>query len=236
MNSEKLEYGSGSLKAPPPIDFYKLSLQWPPATCSGGVRCGTPIPTVFTIHGIWPQDINDNPIPGYNRTSYACYTPPPSSSSVLPTALTPIQSNLISLWPDLKNPNRTAYVFWGHEWDKHGTCSDYPYDPFRFFDSALTLRQGLTSPVMGLTRGNTYTVQQVINKIQNLTQALPEIACNTNRTTGVVQLWEIRLCYNRPASSSQLVNTIRNCPHQLPVRNGTITGPCKTMLTNVYFP
>ena len=35
------------------LSFYKLSLQWPPTACNSG-------PSEFTIHGLWPQDSNDN--------------------------------------------------------------------------------------------------------------------------------------------------------------------------------
>ncbi|KAE8674667.1 hypothetical protein F3Y22_tig00111741pilonHSYRG00151 [Hibiscus syriacus] len=112
------------------------------------MACGTPIPTVLIIHGIWPQDANDVPIPPYNASTNPCYSKAPITDSVVlqNTAFTPIESNLISLWPDLKNPTQPGTGFWEREWLKNGTCSDYPNNPLDYFKSALTLRQGLTNP------------------------------------------------------------------------------------------
>ncbi|XP_039033107.1 ribonuclease 1-like [Hibiscus syriacus] len=201
------------------------------------MACGTPIPTVLTIHGIWPQDANDVPIPPYNAATNPCYSQAPITDPLVleTTAFTPIESNLISLWPDLKNPTKPGTGFWETEWLKHGTCSDYPNNPLDYFKSALTLRQGLTNPATGLTPGNRYMVQDVIKIIQSHTKASPEIACNRNKTGGL-QLWEIRLCYARPTLSSQMITKIQNCPHRLPFKNGKTTGPCKLLTDFVVFP
>ncbi|KAE8674660.1 hypothetical protein F3Y22_tig00111741pilonHSYRG00100 [Hibiscus syriacus] len=112
------------------------------------MACGTPIPTVLTIHGIWPQDANDVPIPPYNGATNPCYSKAPITDRLVleTTAFTPIESNLISLWPDLKNPTQPGTGFWESEWLKHGTCSDYPNNPLDYFKSALTIRQGFTNP------------------------------------------------------------------------------------------
>ncbi|KAE8729778.1 hypothetical protein F3Y22_tig00003398pilonHSYRG00269 [Hibiscus syriacus] len=97
--------------------------------------------------------------PPFNAaTNPCCSMAPITSRSVLKKALTPIRSNLIPLWPVLKNPTQPSTGFWESEWLKHGTCSDYPYYPLDYFKSALTLRQGLTNPVMELTPGNIYMV------------------------------------------------------------------------------
>ncbi|KHG06649.1 Ribonuclease S-2 [Gossypium arboreum] len=55
-------------------DFYKLALQWPPSVCSSTLRCKTPIPTEFTIHGIWAQDAHDKPVPPYDN-HHPCTNP-----------------------------------------------------------------------------------------------------------------------------------------------------------------
>ncbi|XP_022756662.1 ribonuclease S-4-like isoform X2 [Durio zibethinus] len=128
-----------------PFTFYKLSLQWPPAVCnSGGMTCKPPIPKIFTIHGIWPQDNNDVPVPPYDPTN-PCTSVTPTPATDLPTKLNPILNDLVSLWPNLKDPQSTAqnFQFWEHEWTKHGMCSDYPDQPRDYFNSALQLRKGL---------------------------------------------------------------------------------------------
>ncbi|KAE8729780.1 hypothetical protein F3Y22_tig00003398pilonHSYRG00276 [Hibiscus syriacus] len=145
------------------------------------MACGTPIPSVLTIHGIWPQDANDVPIPPYSAATNPCYKAPITSRRAV------------------RYSTQSGTGFWESQWFKHGICSDYPNNPLEYFNSALTLRQGLTNPVMGLTPGNNYMVQDIIKIIQNLAKASPEIACNRNKTGGL-QLWEIRLCYARPTS------------------------------------
>ncbi|KAE8674678.1 hypothetical protein F3Y22_tig00111741pilonHSYRG00290 [Hibiscus syriacus] len=125
------------------------------------------------------QRRSDSP---YNAATNPCYSVPPiTSRSVLKKALTPIRIYLIPLRPDLKNPTQPGTGFWENEWLKHGTCSDYPNNPLDYFKSALTLRQGLTNPVMGLTPRNIYLLQDVIEIIQRLTKALPEIVCNKTK-------------------------------------------------------
>ncbi|XP_039033129.1 extracellular ribonuclease LE-like [Hibiscus syriacus] len=91
------------------------------------MACGTPISTVLTIHGIWPQDANDVPIPPNNASTNPCYSMAPITSVAVlqKTTFTPIESNLISLWLDLKNPTQPGTGFWKREWLNHGTCSDY---------------------------------------------------------------------------------------------------------------
>ncbi|XP_022754210.1 uncharacterized protein LOC111302682 [Durio zibethinus] len=127
---------------PTPFCFYKLSLQWPPATCNGGMSCKPPTPRHFTIHGIWPQDGNDYPVPPYSPTN-PCTPVTPTPASNLPTELNPILSDLQSLWPNLRDPNNLNqnFIFWGHEWTTHGMCSDYPNDPRDYFNSAVLLRK-----------------------------------------------------------------------------------------------
>ncbi|XVE91282.1 hypothetical protein DITRI_Ditri20bG0141100 [Diplodiscus trichospermus] len=211
-------------KATPPIDFYKLSLQWPPSSCnSGKMNCTLPIGHEFTIHGLWPQDRNDKPIPPYNKSN-PCTNVTPTPATDLPIILAQIQGNLTSLWPNLTNPqNLTANLqFWGYEWTKHGTCSDYPNQPLDYFKAALQLRKGF-NPVMGLIPGSQYTVQYVANQVQKLVKAYPEIACNKVNKT--LQLWEIRICYDRPPNAT----TVKNCPKKF-------SGQCKSMADVITFP
>ncbi|XVE59613.1 hypothetical protein DITRI_Ditri05aG0060000 [Diplodiscus trichospermus] len=180
------------------------------------MTCKPPTPSVFTIHGIWPQYANDSAVPPYN-SSNPCTSVSPTPSSQLPTELQPIQNNLTSLWPDLKDPqNLTVNMnFWTYEWRQHGMCSDYPNKPRDYFNFALQLRKGL-NPVMGLTPGSTDTIQNFAAKVQNEAKAAPEIACNKRQGTTTVQLWEIRLCYDRQT------HNIQNCPTPF-------SGACKNI-------
>ncbi|XWS71438.1 hypothetical protein CRYUN_Cryun03dG0138100 [Craigia yunnanensis] len=211
--------------APTPFTFYKLSLQWPPATCNSGTSCKPPTPREFTIHGIWPQDQNDKPVPPYDPKN-PCTSVTPTPASNLATELMPIQTDLTALWPNLKDPqsSQANLNFWEHEWTKHGMCSDYPDKPRDYFNSALQLRKGF-DPVMGLTPGSQYTVQAVSTIIQTKVGATPEIACNRAKVGKTLQLWEIRLCYNRAMPP----NTVQNCPKQF-------SGQCKNLTDLITFP
>ncbi|KAL4353862.1 hypothetical protein GQ457_06G000810 [Hibiscus cannabinus] len=143
--------------------------------------------------------------------------------------LNPLLSDLDKEWPNLKNPVRRGnMIFWTDEWNKHGTCSNFAYDPFKYFDSALKIRANL--PDFGITSGASYKVEEVINLFEGLTGAKPEIACNLNSNNKDFQLWEIRLCYDKSDPQGQgLVHKIRNCPSKLShYPGGKSKGPCLT--------
>ncbi|KAL4289466.1 hypothetical protein GQ457_14G001180 [Hibiscus cannabinus] len=167
----------------------------------------------------------------YNWLSHPCtWNPTPTNN--IQNFLTPIYSDLNTLWPDLKDPlNPTANrIFWKKEWKKHGKCSDYPQNPLEYFDSALRLRQNLLVPDFGLQPGVQYSVKQVEQMVKNVVNGYPEIACNKNIHTGAVQLWEIRLCYDRP-TPHQLIQNIRNCPRSTHSNSGARGLCANTMIT-----
>ncbi|KAK8539012.1 hypothetical protein V6N13_110220 [Hibiscus sabdariffa] len=200
------------------VEFYKLSLQWGRSTCSDGkTRCPTPLPPSidqkFTIHGLWPQDANDNPVDPYD-SRHPCVPQPPTP--LTPTLFNPLRPDLDNEWPNLKNPVPNENMqFWTEEWNKHGTCSDFAHNPVKYFDSARQIRQSL--PDFGIRPGDQGKVEDVIELVKAFTGAEPEIACNRNSITKDVQLWEIRLCYDKPDPQGQggLVHQIRNCPFPL---------------------
>ncbi|KAK8608772.1 hypothetical protein V6N13_024185 [Hibiscus sabdariffa] len=182
-----------------PVSFYKLSLQWPRSACnSGRMNCPNLLPSlynqIFTIHGIWPQDVNDEQIDPYNLFTHPCTAQNPTDRRQLRNRLSPIYANINRYWPNLKNPlNLQANLqFWGDEWDKHGKCSDYPTDPLKYFESAIQIILNLPQSAFGIQSGATLSVQDISNMIYRLVNARPEIACNRNGITRVLQLWEIR--------------------------------------------
>ncbi|MBA0628568.1 hypothetical protein Godav_023283 [Gossypium davidsonii] len=200
LNISTLIHHQFKARAPPPtISFYKLSLQWPPAACHGTLSCKPPIPSNFTIHGIWPQDRNDEPIPPYNKNN-PCTPKTPTPPTDLP----------------------------------HGTCSDYPDDPLTYFKSAVKLRLGI-STIVRFGRQTSWTVKQVADEVFDVLKAYPEIACNLNPRGTQKQLWEIRLCYDRP-NPRQTPHILINCTHILQVRKGKIIGPCKSLSDTIFFP
>ncbi|KAK8607116.1 hypothetical protein V6N13_052862 [Hibiscus sabdariffa] len=184
-----------------PVDFYKLSLQWPRSTCSGGtVQCPPYLPkrivTTFTIHGIWPQDVFDDPIDPYHPSDNPC-TYNPTDGNQLQVIFDLRYPTLRIYWPNLLDPlvRRVNERLWRDEWEKHGMCSDFWSNPANYFDSALEIKKHISD--FGLSSGNSYMVSDIVDTVYNRVGGAPEVACNTN-STGTVQLWEIRLCYNRP--------------------------------------
>ena len=51
----------------------------------------------------------------------------------------PIEGRLEQMWPNLRSTDDTA--FWKIEWAHHGMCSEYPQDPFGYFNATLNLAE-----------------------------------------------------------------------------------------------
>lgn len=51
-----------------------------------------------------------------------------------------LESRLEMEWPSLACPSSDGMRFWGHEWDKHGTCSQSFLDQHSYFKAALDLK------------------------------------------------------------------------------------------------
>nr|CBD77385.1 putative relic S-RNase [Coffea canephora] len=113
--------------------------QWPKGYCTTNPsRCQrNPLPTVFTVHGLWPGN--------FTKILQNCTK----------TAYTPLQNfqdwnNRNLRWPDLANPSPTMQnfhqprfqSFWKHEWTKHGTCSENMYPQATYFSRTIQLSQG----------------------------------------------------------------------------------------------
>ncbi|XVF59655.1 hypothetical protein PTKIN_Ptkin07bG0293200 [Pterospermum kingtungense] len=193
-----------------------------------GLNCQGSIPALFTIHGLWPQDANDRPIPPYQKNA-SCNTNPPTPSSQIITYLQPIEVDLERLWPNLKNSSskQQNQAFWRYEWEQHGMCSDYGQNPLGYFNSTLQLRKSF-HPEFQLTPGTKYTVQRVSNEIRRQVGAKPEIACSTSRVLrNTLLLWEVRLCYNKQTYPGP--GSIQDCPKDF-------SGDCRNWSDNILFP
>jgi ribonuclease T2 len=70
-------------------------------------------------------------------------------------------SSLRARWPTLACPTNDGIRFWGHEWEKHGTCAANVFDEHGYFQAALHLRdqhgvlRALTADGVTLTAGTT---------------------------------------------------------------------------------
>lgn len=51
-----------------------------------------------------------------------------------------LTSRMQSEWPTLACPSSNGLTFWGHEWDKHGTCSESVLNQHSYFATTLGLK------------------------------------------------------------------------------------------------
>ncbi|XP_017984389.1 PREDICTED: ribonuclease MC [Theobroma cacao] len=206
-----------------PDFFYKLSLQWPPSVCAPS-QCPSRIPRTFTIHGLWPQSVEDDkPIPPNNKKK--CTDVIPTAPDQILDALQPIPGKLNDLWPSLLK-QKTNEEFWRHEWEKHGMCSDYPDKPRDYFTIALDLTTRYNPlEVMEIQPGDEpRKVEKILESVKRNVGAYPQIQCNGGDKKGL-QLKEIRFCFVRAKPPS----VFRDCPNKL-------AGECKQLTDRIRLP
>lgn len=206
------------------FDYFALSLQWPGTYCRKTRHCcssnaccrGSNSPTIFTIHGLWP-DYNDGTWP-------ACC----SSSQFNVKEIATLREGLEKYWPSLScgSPSTchgTKGLFWAHEWEKHGTCCTSVFrDEYNYFLATLNLyfKYNVTEVLneAGYVPSNTekYPVGGIISAIQNAFHTTPQLVCSK----GAVE--ELRLCFykdfkfrdcvNGSSSQNSMVSSKSSCP------------------------
>ncbi|GFS40571.1 ribonuclease 1 [Actinidia rufa] len=86
--------------------------------------------TIFTIHGLWPN---------YNDGTYPSNCG--STNSFDHSEISDLTNRLQKDWPTLACPSGDGLKFWGHEWNKHGTCSEDVLDQHSYFEKGLDLKK-----------------------------------------------------------------------------------------------
>jgi ribonuclease T2 len=204
------------------FDYFALSLQWPPTFCRRTRHCcssnaccrGSNAPTEFTIHGLWP-DYNDGTWPA------CCTTQSDFDEKEISSLLDPMNK----YWPSLScgsptNCHGGRGSFWGHEWEKHGTCSSpVTHDEYSYFLTTLNVyfKHNVTRVLneAGYIPSNSekYPLGGIVSAIQNAFGATPQLVCSK----GAVE--ELRLCFYKDfkprdcATSSS--NSAGSCPHYI---------------------
>lgn len=191
--------GGDGVAAPREFDYFKLALQWPGTVCPRSRHCcssnaccrGSNAPTEFTIHGLWP-DYNDGTWP-------ACCTRSSFDRKEILTLLDPLEK----YWPSLScgSPSKCyggKGSFWGHEWEKHGTCSSpVVRDEYNYFLTTLNVyfKYNVTRVLneAGYVPSNSekYPLGGIVSAIENAFHATPSLACSN----GAVK--ELYLCFNK---------------------------------------
>ncbi|XP_056843020.1 ribonuclease 1-like [Raphanus sativus] len=107
-------------------------------------------------------------------------------------------------WPTLACPSGSGEVFWEHQWEKHGTCSESVINQHEYFQTSLKLKQQ-TNLLGALTKaginpdGNSYSLESIRDSIKESTGFTPWIECNRDGS-GNSQLYQVYLCVDRSAS------------------------------------
>jgi len=159
-------------------DYFTFSLQWSVrknGKCEGDR---------FTIHGLWPDDING---------SYPAFCPPTDFNISLLDDLIP-QLNVY--WPSEDGSNT---AFWRHEYEKHGSCAvnDGVFDDQReYFVAALDLAArysdafNSTWPVP--SNEKPYSSSAITDALTYRWNVSANVAC-----VGAKMLSEVRLCFSK---------------------------------------
>lgn len=180
------------------FDFYYFVQQWPASYCDTKKSCcypttGKPAED-FGIHGFWPNYIDG---------SYPSNCD--SSNTFDASQISDLKSRLQKDWPTLACPSGDGYKFWGHEWDKHGTCSESVLDQHSYFDISLDLKHKantlLALKTAGITPGDGiyYSLGNIKEAIKESTGYTPFIECNVD-TLGNHQLYQVYMCVDKTAS------------------------------------
>jgi ribonuclease T2 len=193
--------------APDSIE-YVLAASWQPGFCATAAgedkdECRTqtasrPDATQFSLHGLWPDDLDDTAIfPCYcNRGApVSCRGSQPAETSI------PISAEVLADLSVLMPGTRSDLHL--HEWTKHGTCyeddrtgADAAADPDEYFSEAMALLTQLNaSPVRQLFvdhLGRDVTRQQIESAFDEAFGAgageRVVIRCDRNRGM-ITELW-----------------------------------------------
>ncbi|KAI3912984.1 hypothetical protein MKW92_018133 [Papaver armeniacum] len=151
-----------------------------------------------------------------------CSSKPGKSNQIL---ISGIEKKLQKNWPVIDCPNNDGLKFWGHEWDKHGTCSESILDQEEYFEKALKLKKKIKLLHIlhkeGIKPdGGFYSPYQIMKAIEEEIEVTPFISCNDDES-GNSQLHKVYVCVDKFAKK------FIHCP-VLP------KGSCSS--SKIYFP
>ncbi|XP_044163167.1 ribonuclease Oy-like isoform X2 [Acropora millepora] len=160
--------------------------------------------TSWTIHGLWPTV-------GVEHKPVWCNSSWPFDESIIED----LRPKLEKQWPSFEKSHNDI-EFWGHEWDKHGTCSTnlaYLNTEQEYFNLALKLNHKLNVSnaleLHGITPSNkwTYKVNHIVNALHEYFQVLPTVSC-CDKDSGKM-LSSVELCLNKT-----LPLALMDCPRK----------------------
>ncbi|KAA0053769.1 hypothetical protein IC582_008902 [Cucumis melo] len=109
-----------------------------------------------------------------------------------------LESDLNVVWPNVVTGNNK--FFWGHEWNKHGICSESKFDQAKYFQTAINMRHSID--LLSVLRtggivpnGASKAKQRVETAISSHFAKDPILRCKT-ASNGQVLLTEIVICFD----------------------------------------
>ncbi|KAL0385797.1 UNVERIFIED_CONTAM: Intracellular ribonuclease LX [Sesamum radiatum] len=177
------------------FDFFYFVQQWPASYCD--TRRGCCYPNTgkpdedFSIHGLWPN---------YNSGKYPQNCD--RESSLDRSTISDLVSRMHKDWPTLACPSGDGMKFWGHEWEKHGTCTSL--DQHTYFQAALDLKSKANLLQVlgdaGIRPGKFYSLESIKQAIEGGVGYEAYIECNVD-PAGNHQLYQVYLCVDTSASN-----------------------------------
>nr|XP_022287576.1 ribonuclease T2-like [Crassostrea virginica] len=161
---------------------YKLAMQWPASFCSTlSIKdtCIESPPNKWTIHGLWPKNLNCKK--SFNIGDISEST----------------RVQLAKLWPNLKASSNNG-KFWKRQWKRHGSCSSLTME--RYFEKVIQL--ATLYNIYNILEENSikpsakkyYTDKEISESIQKVTGYTPEVNSTGDEP---FLLSEIRFCFTR---------------------------------------
>ncbi|XP_050384994.1 ribonuclease MC-like [Argentina anserina] len=193
-----------------PYDYMQFVLQYPPGLCYSLPKgqCISPLPTKFTIHGIWPS--NNSGI------FVTCPKALAKHPFVAAQITTPLKVNLSKSWPSVLK-SKTNLQFWQHEYEKHGACAVESGTPpltqksyfergdqlWNLYDIYGVLNKSGIKP----NATSPYNMTQLLTPIKTKIGSNPVIKCKKSTNKYVLQ--EVIICMDHQAKK------ILTCPSSI---------------------
>ena len=172
-------------------DYLLLAIQWAPGICSQK-QCYDPLPTRWTLHGLWPTLDDKRDSPEYCESS--CTLDPLSGH---------LESEMKKKWPNLYGEDAS---FWKNEYCKHGTCcTDILSKPTDYFKAALKLldiasmNNVLSAAGISPNSGKSHSFLSMDNAVSEILK-VKNVKYVCAEVNGKQVLTEMRLCVHRSLS------------------------------------
>jgi ribonuclease T2 len=219
---------------PGQFDYFAFSQIYLPQYCSAltrGVditaryafrRCvaGRAVPTLLSIHGLWPNYIDGYPqcctaqMPFANGTTATSFNPPVDDPALF--------KKLVQNWSDPASTDAVCGEMWNHEYLKHGSCFLMPGRPRWFLNMSLALHDSLATRSQKIEVLRIKYAGQHFNatEIRKLYPNKIQLVCDPS-TMQHDQLVELRTCWNVSATTGEPDGSIDcspdrwECPPQI---------------------